>query len=335
VEGLLLTAGERLAIQCPRGWIAGRVVEAADGCLIPGPPDSPTVRVCVEPQRKPFDVTGWTRLARDAWCRDGHLVLRDVATSGFDLHAWHDGSAADLVLRWRPPARTRAAAMLLRKRARLLVQAVLLQYPALWAASARGRVPLHAAGVTAGDHGPVLLTGPSGVGKTSLVAGELAAHGAAISDNLVVGDGRQAWGVVEPMRSDQGRGRRQPHGRRAMHMSGRVPMLEPTALVVLARGTRDCVEECAPEAAARVLIASTYAAGELRRYWAVHALLALGTGVGPPHPPVPETAAAFAGRLRCLRVQLQSIGDERLAEHLTSEHLTSGHLAAEGAQAWT
>jgi len=307
VEGLLPTAGERLAIQCPRGWIAECVVEGADGCLIPGPPDAPTIRVCVETERKPFPVAGWTRLARDAWCRNGQLVMRDVATSGFDLYARQDGWVPDLVLRWRPPARTHAAALVLRGRARLLTRAVLLQYPALWAASQRGRAPLHAAGLTAGSQGPALLAGPSGVGKTTLVVEETAAQGSAIGDNLAVGDGSSLWGVVEPVRSEQGRGRRAPHGRRTMHLSGRVPVLDPTVLVVLARGT------------------STYAAGELRRYWGVHALLALGTGAGPPHPPVGETAAAFADRLRCLRVELPKVRGERLAEH----------LATEGAEAWT
>jgi hypothetical protein len=325
VEGLLPTAGERLAIRCPRGWIARRIVEGADGCLIPGPPDSPTVRVRVEPQREPFPVTGWTRLARDAWCRDGHVVIRDVITSGFDLHAWQEGPVPDLVLRWRPPVRTRAAAMILRERARLATRAVLLQYPALWAASARGRAPLHAAALTAGGQGAALVVGPSGTGKTTLVIEETAADGTAVSDNLAVGDGWSVWGMVEPVRSDQGQGRRAAHGRRATHLRRRVPVLDPTALVVLARGTGYRVEACDPETAARALIASTYAAGELRRYWGVHALLALGTGVGPPHPPVGDTAAAFAGRLRCLRVELPKVRGERLAEH----------LATEGVEAWT
>jgi hypothetical protein len=325
VEGLLPTAGERLAIQCPRGQIAECVVEGADGCFIPGPPDSPTVRVCVEADRKPFPVTGWTSLARDAWCRNGQLVIRDVATSGFDLYARHDGSVPDLVLRWRPPNRTRAAALVLRQRARLLTRAVLLQYPALWAASTRGRAPLHAAALTAGSQGAVLLAGPSGAGKTTLVIEEVAAHGSAIGDNLAVGDGCSVWGVVEPVRSEQGHGRRAPHGRRTMHLSGRVPVLDPALLVVLSRGTGYRVTACDPEDAARALIASTYAAGELRRYWGVHALLALGTGVGRPHPRVSETATAFAGRLRCLRVELPKVRGERLAER----------LAAEGAEAWT
>ncbi len=325
MEGLLPTAGERLAILCPQGWIAERLVEGADGCFIPGPPDSPTVRIRVETDRKPFPVAGWTPLARDAWCRDGHVVLQDVATSGFDLHAWWDGPVPDLVMRWRPQGRTRAAALMLRERARMATRAVLLQYPALWVASTRGRAPLHAAALTGGNGGAVLLVGPSGAGKTTLVAEEIAAGGTAIGDNLAVSDGRSVWGVVEPMHSDQGTGRRQPHGRRMMHLSGRVPVLEPSTLAVLGRGTGHRVEECPPEAAARALVASTYAAGELRRYWGVHALLALGTGAGPPHPRVAETAAAFTDRLRCLRVELPKVRGELLREHLTTE----------GAEAWT
>lgn len=325
MEGLLPTAGERLAIRCPPGWIADRVAEGADGCFIPGPPDRATVAVRVEPQRGPFPVTGWVQLARDAWCRDGHVVLRDVATSGFDLHAWHDGAIPELVLRWRPPRRTRAAALALRARARLLTWAVLLQYPVLWAASARGRAPLHAAALTAGSSGSVLLVGPSGSGKTTLVTAEVAAQGQATADNIVVGDGSSAWGLVEPLRSEQGQGRRAPHGRRTDHLAGRVSALEPAVLVVLGRGSGYRVEACAPDIAARALVASTYAAGELRRYWGVQALLALGTGVGPAHPPVSEMALAFACRLRCLRVELPKVRGERLADH----------LAAEGAEAWT
>jgi hypothetical protein len=324
VEGLLPTAGERLAIRCPPGWIADSLAEGADGCFIPGPPDGATVRVRVEPDRSPFPVTGWAQLARDGWCRDGHVVLRDVATSGFDLHAWQDGAIPELVLRWRPPRRTRAAALALRARARLLTWAVLLQYPVLWAASVRGRAPLHAAALTAGSRGSVLLVGPSGSGKTTLVTAEVAALGQATADNIVVGDGNSAWGLVEPLRSEQGQGRREPHGRRTDHLAGRVPALEPAVLVVLGRGADYRVEACPTDSAARALVASTYAAGELRRYWGVHALLALGTGVGPAHPPVSEIASAFACRLRCLRVDLPKVRGERLADH----------LAAEGAEAW-
>jgi hypothetical protein len=37
-------------------------------------------------------------------------------------------------------------------------------------------------------------------------------------------------------------------------------------------------------------------AGELRRYWAFAATLALGTGVGPAHPPIGAVARSMAER---------------------------------------
>ncbi|WP_123969003.1 hypothetical protein [Streptomyces sp. TLI_185] len=252
-------------------------------------------------------------------------MLQNVATSGFDLHAWWDGPVPELLLRRCPSRQTLAAELVLRERARLLTRAVLLQYPALWAASARGRAPLHAAALTVGGEDAALLVGPSGSGKTTLVGAETAAGGTAVGDNLAVGDGHRVWGVVEPVRSELGGGRRAPHGRREMALSGRVASLDPTLLVVIGRGTEHRVTECSPDAAALALTASTYAAGELRRYWGIHALLCLGTGVGPPHPLVSETATAFAGRLRCVRVELPAVLGERLTDH----------LAAKGAEAWT
>ena len=45
-------------------------------------------------------------------------------------------------------------------------------------------------------------------------------------------------------------------------------------------------------------------AGELRRYWAFAATLALGTGLGDSHPPVQEIADTLSTRLPCLQVTL-------------------------------
>ncbi len=61
---------------------------------------------------------------------------------------------------------------------------------------------------------------------------------------------------------------------------------------------------CGPEAAARSLVTGTYMAQELRRYWAFAATLAAGTGIGPPHPPIAEVVAAFAGRLPATLITL-------------------------------
>jgi len=61
---------------------------------------------------------------------------------------------------------------------------------------------------------------------------------------------------------------------------------------------------CSPESAARALVTSTYMAGELRRYWAFAATLAAGTGLGPSHPPVGDTASRLTSRLPCWTVAL-------------------------------
>jgi hypothetical protein len=45
-------------------------------------------------------------------------------------------------------------------------------------------------------------------------------------------------------------------------------------------------------------------AGELRRYWAFAATLALGSGVGAGHPPVQYIAQKLSDRLPCLQVTL-------------------------------
>ena len=90
---------------------------------------------------------------------------------------------------------------MLRARARLLLRAVLLQYPALWRSQLRGRAPLHASvcGLGAADGPAVLLAGPGGVGKSTLVHGELLNGALATCDNLCVkatGFTRGAWSAL-------------------------------------------------------------------------------------------------------------------------------------------
>jgi hypothetical protein len=67
-----------------------------------------------------------------------------------------------------------------------------------------------------------------------------------------------------------------------------------------------------------VLVAGTYAAGELRRYWQFCATLALATGMGPAHPPVSEVAHDFAHRLPCVRAR---VGD---GHQLNLHHVYGG-----------
>jgi hypothetical protein len=249
--------------------------------------------------------------------------MRDACTSGFDLRFRNHGRQAEFTYRWRPPARTRFAALALAARARLLARAVLLQYPALWWASTHGRVPVHASAFTGGGVTP-LVSGASGIGKSTLLATELEADGHAASDNLCVGDGETAWGVVEPMRLEGAPGRRMPHGRREAKLPGRVGALEPDCVVVLQRdghiSTR--AQRCDAGTAARALISNTYMAGELRRYWGFAAALSAGSGIGPAHPPIVDVSQAFAQRLPCFEVVLSNRRGVRLGELLGSRETT-------------
>jgi hypothetical protein len=123
-----------------------------------------------------------------------------------------------------------------------------------------------------------------------------------------VSDGQRAWGLVEPLRlpaeAHAGRGRRMPHGRREAGWPRRTDQMTPDLVVVLARGGQPGVTRCDPALAARHLEAGTYMAGELRRYWAFAATLALGTGLGGTHPPVQHIAQELSARLPCLQVTL-------------------------------
>lgn len=316
----LCTAGERVELRCAVPWIArvlaegaaGQLVEPGTGAATSAGAGAPDVRVTVERSPAAFDVTGWRVLTRGAWCRPGQVIMQDACSSGLDLLVTAGGPTLDILARWRPSVTGRAAAAVLRARGRLLMRAVLLQYPALWRGQQRGRAPLHASACGTGPGGQtVLLAGPGGVGKSTLVHGELTRGAAATCDNLCVSDGRFTWGVAEPLRVPAAgglpaRGRRMPHGRREAPWPTRVDRLLPDQLVVLVRGGGGAptVTCCDPAEAARYLSAGTYMAGELRRYWAFAATLALGTGAGGSHPAVQETAAALSARLPCLKVVL-------------------------------
>ncbi len=310
MRALLDTAGERVEVTCAVPWISAVLTEGAAGQLAADDGTAPGVRITVEHESAAFGVDGWRVLTRDAWCRPGQVIIRDACSSGLDLRVTADGTALEVTARWRPSGKGRVATALLRSRARLLLRAVLLQYPALWRGQSRGRAPLHASvcGLGGGGDGrTILLAGPGGVGKSTLVYGELLAGGASTCDNLCVSDGRGAWGVLEPLRLPagvhQGSGRRMPHGRREMAWPRRTGEMRPGLLVVVSRGG-PAVASCEPELAARYLTAGTYMAGELRRYWSFAATLALGTGLGSSHPPVEEAAARLSRSVPCLRVAL-------------------------------
>jgi hypothetical protein len=303
-----------MELSCAVPRIARILAEGGAGQLrfSEGPLAPPDVRVSVESGSAAFDITGWRVLTRGAWHRPGQVIMRDACSSGLDLLVTAGDPTLDIVARWRPGAAGRAAAALLRARGRLLVRAVLMQYPALWRSQLSGRAPLHASVCSTQSAGgqTVLLAGPGGVGKSTLVHAELAGGAVATCDNLCVSDGRHAWGVVEPLRVPAAqagqRGRHAPHGRREVAWPARADRLAPDQLIVLVRGEAGApaVTSCDPAEAARYLSAGTYMAGELRRYWAFAATLALGTGAGASHPAVAETAAALSARLPCVKVAL-------------------------------
>ncbi|GAA1256175.1 hypothetical protein [Oryzihumus leptocrescens] len=300
MRATMVQAGEQVLLDCQPPWLSRLLAEACGDALRRDAGDTdPDVHLVVTGDRSPFAVAGWAPLTRGAVHRDRSVVMTNACGSGFDVRV--DVLGADVhpkvrvEARFRPPAREQLAAWGLRSRFHLLVRAALVQYPALWVAGTRGRVPLHAAAVMVGDD-VALLAGPGGVGRSTLLLRSLEDGGLACADNLCVSDGTRVHGLVEPMRVVGAGGRRMPHGRSERSLPHRVDSLTPTRLVVMRREERGrpAVSAIDPARAASVLAAGTYMAGELRRYWPFAATLALGTGTGPAHPDVTSVARTLA-----------------------------------------
>ena len=120
MRAVLDTAGERLQLESDLDWVDRLVIEGTAGCLEPESTEPATMRVRIDAGQQPFDVTGWPLLSRGVWSRDGQVVVENVCTSGFDLHVGPTSRNSEFTYRWRPPARDRAAARLLRARFHLL-----------------------------------------------------------------------------------------------------------------------------------------------------------------------------------------------------------------------
>ncbi|MDQ2750999.1 MAG: hypothetical protein M3Y44_15940 [Actinomycetota bacterium] len=320
MRGAMRQAGVRVLIECRQPSVSRILQEASGTALQPAAEDDPDVHIVVTDETAPFATVGWDPLTRGAYQQDGNVVLTNACGSGFDLRvsvAPYLAHAKIVVeARYRPPARDRMAALALRSRFHLLARAVLLQYPALWVAGTCGRAPLHAAAVATGES-VLMLAGPGGVGRSTLLLQALASGAQACSDNLCVSDGHVVHGLVEPVRVEGVGGRRMPHGRGECELPGRVESLRPDRLVVLRRasGGKARVRALAPERAAQVLAAGTYMAGELRRYWAFAATLALGTGRGPVHPGIGDVAHTLA-RLPAAEITLGDRPSPSLVELL-------------------
>jgi hypothetical protein len=326
------SAGEQIELTCQHRRLSGLLAEGIGGPHPKAEGAGADIRITVEDTAAAFDTHGWDVLTRDAWRRPGQVMVRDACSSGLDLVITTGGPMLDIVARWRPPPAGRAASALLRSRSRLLIRAVLLQYPALWWGQQRGRVPLHASVCSVGsDHSrSVLLAGPGGVGKSTMINAELARGAIATSDNLCVSDGTTTWGLLEPRRvpADEGEnrhGRRMPHDRREAPWPARVDKLVPDLVVVLQRhgAQATTATRCDPAEAARALTAGTYMAGELRRYWAFSSTVALGTGIGEIHPRVEETARDLTAGIPCWDVFLGEKSETSL-DRLIAPRLADG-----------
>jgi hypothetical protein len=300
----LQTAGEMIEVDSTLGWVIGLVQRAAGpGTAEPG---EPTVRVRVEAANQPFERTSLRTVTRGAYSDGTRTLLLDCGGSGFDLLVTAEPDTVEITARYRPSRAVRAANLALGRRFGLLAGQILVHYPVLWRAGWRGRVPLHAA-VFHSAPGTALLAGPGGVGKSTVMMGALADEATtATADNVCSGDGTSCFGLAEPVRTDAAgaRGRRTSHGRVETSLTHRVPRLQPDRVIVLERGPRTEISAIKPDEAARALTAGTYAAGELRRYWAFAATLGLATGRGPVHPPIGDVASAYAERLPCVRVRV-------------------------------
>ena len=301
------TAGECLGVDCAVPRLLELLEAGTGGELVEASAAGETVHLEVQADHQPFERDGWTLIGRNAWASPRGVLIADACSSGFDLLVEPRGRTLNVAARYRPRPAIRGANMLLASRFRLLAAQTLLHYPALWWASLRGRVPLHVS-VTSGTDGVSMIAGPSGVGKSTLLAAGLVHGEIATADNVCACDSHTAYGLVEPLRVQGGSaGPTAPHGRREVPLTGRVPHLDPDRLVVLRRGTageKTAVRPISPDEAARELVAGTYMAGELRRFWPFAATLALATGLGPAHPDVSGVAAMLAARLSCVEVRV-------------------------------
>jgi hypothetical protein len=318
------TAGELVAVDCASLPLTA-LLDCATACeLRRGGPAGATVHLAIQPGRRAFEHQGWRLVSRGVWAAPSRVLLTDACSSGFDLLIEPLGDELHVAARYRPTPRTRAANTLLSSRFRLLAAQTVLHYPVLWWASLRGRVPLHVS-VTAGVDGVTMLAGPSGVGKSTLLTAGLPSGEVATADNVCACDEHTAYGLVEPLRVDRAGpggagGPNAPHGRTEYAFPRRVSQLDPDRLVVLRRGpagSPTAVRPISPQEAARELVAGTYMAGELRRFWQFAATVALATGLGPAHPDVTGVAATIAARLPCLELRLGGPPAAPVAELLT------------------
>ena len=165
---------------------------------------SPNVLLDLEAGRAPFALASGKLVTRGVTADGaGGAVLHSAGGSGHSQH-WTIGASGGretltVRSRWQPAPAERAAAAALPVRRRALQAQVLVHYPTLWWAAVQGLAPLHVS-ILEVEGAVVVLAGPGGVGKSTLVSGERARGGVAMCDNLAATDGETTYGVAEPLR---------------------------------------------------------------------------------------------------------------------------------------
>jgi hypothetical protein len=312
----LLTAGTRVELRDQTGHPVHPVARAAGVADTGSAPlrGDADVRVTVTRGHHGFLVDGLRPVTRGVAAGDGRVVMSSVGGSGFD-QVWDlRGDTVEVRSRWVPGPLERGATVLQSRHQALRAQ-VLLHHPALWWACTRGLAPLHVS-VLEVDGVVVLLAGPGGVGTSTLVAQAVEDGARATCDNVGASDGTTVHGLREAMRLDatvdragsrpapQAGGRATTHGRRELAWDSQVSSLRPDLVVALRRGDGPRLRAVDPDVAQRALVAGTFAAGELRRFWTLTAVLGLASGVGPVLPPVEETARRLCTGLPCVELEL-------------------------------
>lgn len=331
------SAGAVVTVESAVPGVLAAVRDLTAGGDRPVAPVDPDVHVVVERRAPRLSTGDLVPVTRGVWRgANGEVLLASAGGSGYSQRWSTDGDRVQVRTWWDPSAAESVAARALPSRFRALRAQVLVHYPALWWAALRGLAPLHVS-VLELDGVAVLLAGPGGVGKSSLVARELEAGASATCDNLAASDGGTAFGVLEPLRlppdaaGSAGAGARATHGRRERPWHGHVPQLSPDLVVVVRRGdaAQESVRRVAPEDAARALVAGTFAAGELRRFWSLCAVLGLATGRGPVVPPVQEVARTLTDRLPCYELELARAPGPSLyaliAEQVAAAYVQGAH----------
>ncbi len=303
------------------------------GCRPSDERGQPDICVTVESTSAAFTLNGLHPVTRGAYGNGHRMVLFDACGSGLDLLIEPSPDVLHVIARHRPGARHRALHLAAPARTELLRRAALLQYPSLWWAGVRNdAVPLHVSAARIGREG-VVVAGPGGVGKSTLLHGLARDDGTPVSDNLCTYAGDLLHGLPEPVRveavREHGQRRRHrsamPHGRVEQAWEVREPAVRPSLVLVLRRGGAGVttVDRATSDLAVRTLTAGTYAAGELRRYWAFSATLALGTGLGAAHPAIADRARDLCRQADCVVVVLGSQPGSSLADIVEAARTTA------------